>query len=99
MFNWIQLGDPCISEVSRVANHVGALHACDHERKKYCYKYQIRRLKAKKKNDFLGNKDNDKRDWKSRESSFHFLFKNGRNCDIYTPLGASIFFLSWWTFQ
>ena len=50
-----------MSEVSRVANHVGALHACDHERKKYCYKYQIRRLKAKKKNDFLGNKDNDKR--------------------------------------
>ena len=51
-----------MSEVSRVANHVGALHACDHERNKYCYKYQIRRLKAKKKNDFLGNKDNDKRD-------------------------------------
>lgn len=72
-----------MSEVSRVANHVGALHACDHERKKYCYKYQIRRLKAKKKNDFLGNKDNDTRETENHVKARFIFFSKTEGIVIY----------------
>ena len=38
-----------MSEVSRVANHVGALHACDHERKKILLQISNSTIKSQEK--------------------------------------------------